>query len=80
MTLVRRGTYAPVLHSCSFQLMTHRLRVSPDFEARAERKRHSPMGTRREPLEVRKATLASVLRKAGHGVQLNEHLCMRTAR
>src|SRR5262249_19711957 len=27
-----------------------------------------------EPLEVRKATLASVLRKAGAGVQLNEHL------
>jgi bifunctional non-homologous end joining protein LigD len=29
---------------------------------------------RREPLEVRKATLASVLRKARPGVQLNEHL------
>jgi bifunctional non-homologous end joining protein LigD len=29
---------------------------------------------RREPLEVRKTTLASVLRKAGPGVQLNEHL------
>jgi bifunctional non-homologous end joining protein LigD len=29
---------------------------------------------RREPFEVRKATLASVLRKAGHGLQLNEHL------
>jgi ATP-dependent DNA ligase len=29
---------------------------------------------RREPLEVRKSTLASVLRKAGPGVQLNEHL------
>jgi ATP-dependent DNA ligase len=29
---------------------------------------------RREPLEVRKATLASVLRKAVAGVQLNEHL------
>jgi bifunctional non-homologous end joining protein LigD len=29
---------------------------------------------RRQPLEVRKATLASVLRKAGPGVQLNEHL------
>src|SRR5262245_56143828 len=29
---------------------------------------------RREPLEVRKATLASVLRKARSGVQLNEHL------
>jgi bifunctional non-homologous end joining protein LigD len=29
---------------------------------------------RREPLEVRKATLASVLRKAGPGVQLNDHL------
>jgi bifunctional non-homologous end joining protein LigD len=29
---------------------------------------------RREPLEVRKATLASVLRRAGPGVQLNTHL------
>ena len=29
---------------------------------------------RREPLEVRKATLASVLRKARHGVRLNRHL------
>src|SRR5262252_5184190 len=29
---------------------------------------------RREPLEVRKATLASVLRKAATGLQLNEHL------
>jgi bifunctional non-homologous end joining protein LigD len=29
---------------------------------------------RREPIEVRKSTLASVLRKARHGVRLNEHL------
>jgi bifunctional non-homologous end joining protein LigD len=29
---------------------------------------------RREPIEVRKATLASVLRKSRHGVHLNEHL------
>jgi bifunctional non-homologous end joining protein LigD len=29
---------------------------------------------RREPIEVRKAMLASVLRKARHGVRLNEHL------
>jgi bifunctional non-homologous end joining protein LigD len=29
---------------------------------------------RREPVEVRKATLASVLRKAAPGLQLNEHL------
>jgi bifunctional non-homologous end joining protein LigD len=29
---------------------------------------------RREPIEVRKATLASILRKAMHGVRLNEHL------
>ena len=28
---------------------------------------------RREPIEVRKATLASILRKARHGVRLNEH-------
>ena len=29
---------------------------------------------RREPLEVRKATLASILRKSHHGLRLNEHL------
>ena len=29
---------------------------------------------RRDPIEVRKATLASILRKARHGVRLNEHL------
>jgi bifunctional non-homologous end joining protein LigD len=29
---------------------------------------------RQEPFEVRKATLASLLRRAGPGVQLNEHL------
>jgi ATP-dependent DNA ligase len=29
---------------------------------------------RREPLEVRKATLASVLAKAGSGIRFNEHL------
>ena len=27
----------------------------------------------REPIEVRKATLASILRKSRHGVRLNEH-------
>jgi bifunctional non-homologous end joining protein LigD len=31
-------------------------------------------GLRREPIEVRKTTLASILRKARHGVRLNEHL------
>jgi ATP-dependent DNA ligase len=29
---------------------------------------------RRKPIEVRKATLASILRKSRHGVRLNEHL------
>src|SRR6187401_3425589 len=29
---------------------------------------------RREPIEVRKAALASILRKSQHGVRLNEHL------
>jgi len=29
---------------------------------------------RREPIEVRKGTLASILRKSLHGVRLNEHL------
>ena len=31
-------------------------------------------GLRREPVEVRKATLASILRKSRPGVRLNEHL------
>ena len=29
---------------------------------------------RQEPIEVRKATLASILRKSRHGVHLDEHL------
>ena len=29
---------------------------------------------RREPIEVRKATLASILRKSRHGVRFNQHL------
>ena len=29
---------------------------------------------RREPIEVRKATLASILRKSRHGARFNEHL------
>jgi bifunctional non-homologous end joining protein LigD len=32
------------------------------------------MDLRAEPIEVRKATLASILRKSRHGVRLNEHL------
>ena len=35
---------------------------------------------RREPVEVRKATLASILRKSRPGVRLNEHLEHPTAR
>ena len=35
---------------------------------------------RREPLEVRKATLASVLAKAGPGIRFNEHLEPSAAR
>jgi ATP-dependent DNA ligase len=31
---------------------------------------------RREPLEVRKATLVSVLAKSHHGVRLNEHIAL----
>ena len=32
------------------------------------------MDLRREPIEVRKATLASILRKSRPGVRLNEHM------
>jgi ATP-dependent DNA ligase len=34
----------------------------------------------RDPLEVRKATLASVLAKAGAGIRFNEHLDFDDAR
>jgi bifunctional non-homologous end joining protein LigD len=33
-----------------------------------------PRDLRRDPLEVRKATLASVLAKAASGLRLNEHI------
>ena len=46
--------------------LRHSLRLRP-----AGAERHGP---RREPIEVRKATLASILRKSRHGVRLNEHL------
>jgi ATP-dependent DNA ligase len=35
---------------------------------------------RREPLKVRKATLASVLAKAADGLRLNEHIEHETAK
>ena len=52
----------------SFQLLRHR-RNEPQAFLYA-------FGTdlRREPIEVRKATLASILRKGRPGVRLNEHL------
>jgi bifunctional non-homologous end joining protein LigD len=31
-------------------------------------------GLRRDPLQVRKATLASILAKARHGIRFNEHI------
>src|SRR4051812_21336156 len=38
------------------------------------RRSSTPSTSRREPIEVRKGTLASILRKSLHGVRLNEHL------
>ena len=57
----------------SFQLLRHRLN-----EPKALYAFHllelNGTDLRREPIEVRKATLASILPKSRPGVRLNEHL------
>ena len=58
----------------SFQLLRHRRNETQAFLYAFDLLELDGQDLRREPLEVRKATLASILRKARHGVRLNEHL------
>jgi bifunctional non-homologous end joining protein LigD len=58
----------------TFQLLRHRRNEPHAFLYAFDLLELNGTDLRREPLEVRKATLASILRKARHGVRLNEHL------
>ena len=57
-----------------FQLLRHRKNEASAFLFAFDLLELDGTDMRREPIEVRKATLASILRKARHGVRLNEHL------
>ena len=58
----------------TFQLLRHRRNEPKAFLYAFDLLELDGTDMRREPIEVRKATLASILRKARHGVRLNEHL------
>jgi bifunctional non-homologous end joining protein LigD len=58
----------------TFQLLRHRRSEAQAFLYAFDLLELNGSDLRREPIEVRKATLASILRKARHGVRLNEHL------
>ena len=58
----------------SFQLLRHRRNEPQAFLYAFDLLELNGDDLRREPIEVRKATLASILRKSRHGVRLNEHL------
>ena len=60
-----------------FQLLRHRRNEPQAFLYAFDLLELDGADLRREPIEVRKATLASILRKARHGVRLNEHLAAR---
>ena len=51
-----------------------RWRVAADFSGAQAAAELNGDDLRREPLEVRKATLASILKKAAPGLRFNEHL------
>jgi bifunctional non-homologous end joining protein LigD len=57
----------------TFQLLRHRRNESRAFLYAFDLLELNGSDLRREPIEVRKATLASILRKAKVGVRLNEH-------
>ena len=57
----------------TFQLLRHRRNEPKAFLYAFDMLELNGKDLRREPIEVRKATLASILRKARHGVRLNEH-------
>ena len=58
----------------TFQVLRHRRNEPQAFLYAFDLLELNGDDLRREPIEVRKATLASILRKARHGVRLNEHL------
>ena len=58
----------------SFQLLRHRRNEPQACLYAFDLLELNGTDLRREPIEVRKATRASILRKSRHGVRLNEHL------
>src|SRR6476659_1774854 len=58
----------------SFQLLRHRRNEPWAFRYAFDLLELNGTDLRKEPIEVRKATLASILRKSRPGVRLNEHL------
>ena len=58
----------------TFQLLRHRRNEPQAFLYAFDLLELDGQDLRREPIEVRKATLASILRQSRHGVRLNEHL------
>ena len=58
----------------SFQLLRHRRNEPQAFLYAFDLLELDGADLRREPIEVRKATLASILRKSRPGVRLNEHM------
>ena len=58
----------------TFQLLRHRRNEPQAFLYAFDLLELDGADLRREPIEVRKATLASILRQSWHGVRLNEHL------
>jgi hypothetical protein len=58
----------------SFELLRHRRNEPQAFLYAFDLLELNGDDLRREPIEVRKATLASILRKSRSGVRLNEHL------
>ena len=58
----------------TFQLLRHRRNEPQAFLYAFDLPELNGTDLRREPIEVRKATLASIRRQSRHGVRLNEHL------
>ena len=64
----------PIVSSSAIQLLRHRRNEPKAFLYAFDLLKLNGADLRQEPIEVRKATHASILRKARHGVRLNEHL------
>jgi bifunctional non-homologous end joining protein LigD len=58
----------------TFQLLRHRRNEPQAFLFAFDLRELNGANLRREPIEVRKATLATILRKSRRRVRLNEHL------